>query len=62
MTVYSLLVIAIVTGVVVNYYNQIIQIQQKETLASFLHRLEHLPELSKEELEEISQKIKNFHP
>lgn len=60
LTVYSIFVIAIVTGVVVNYYTQIINIQQKETIASFLDRLERLPELSKEELEEISQKAAFF--
>lgn len=60
LTAYSLFVIAIVTGVVVNYYTQIISIQQKETIASFLDRLERLPELSKEELEELSQKAAFF--
>ena len=55
LTVYSLLVIALVTGVIVNYYNQLIQIRQKETLAAFTDKLQRLPELSKEELEEISR-------
>lgn len=58
---YAILVVAIVTGVVVNYYNQIMQIKQKETLAAFIHRLEKLPELSKEELEEMAEKAKKFY-
>jgi len=34
--------------------------QQKETLAMFMDKLERLPELSKEELEHISQKVRKF--
>ena len=32
LTAYSIVVIALVTGVIVNYYNQLIQIRQKDTL------------------------------
>jgi len=58
--VYSVLVIAIITGVVVNFYNQLIAIRQKETLEAFVHKLEHLPELSQEELAELSDNVKRF--
>ncbi len=60
LTVYSLVAIALITGVIVNYYNQIIQIRQKETLAAFIDKLEHLPQLSREELAEMSEKAKQF--
>ncbi len=60
LTVYSLIVIALITGVIVNYYNQIIQVRQKETLAAFIDKLERLPELSREELAEMSEKVKRF--
>lgn len=60
LTVYSLFVIAIVTGVVVSYYNQIIQLQQEETIAGFMEQLEKLPELSEEELKELSLKASYF--
>ena len=60
LTAYSIVVIALVTGVIVNYYNQLIQIRQKDTLASFSDRLQRLPELSKEELEEMSANAKEF--
>ena len=60
LTVYSLLVIALVTGVIVNYYNQLIQIRQKETLAAFTDKLQRLPELSKEDLEEISRSARQY--
>ena len=60
LTVYSILVIALITGVVVNFYNQLIQTQQKETISAFVDRLQRLPELSKEELQEISDNAKKF--
>lgn len=60
LTVYSLIVIALITGVIVNYYNQIIQVRQKETLAAFIDKLERLPELPREELAEMSEKVKRF--
>ena len=55
LTIYTIFVVAIVTGVVVNFYTQLVEMQQKETLAMFMDKLERLPELSKEELEHISQ-------
>jgi voltage-gated potassium channel len=60
LSLYATLVIAIVTGVIANYYMQIIQIRQKETLANLMDRLESLPEMSKDELQEISNKVKHF--
>lgn len=60
LSIYSALVIALVTGVVVNFYNQMIKIRQEETLAAFVDKLEHLPELSKEELEDLSNRVKEF--
>ena len=60
LTAYSVLIIAIVTGVVVNYYTQMIEMKNKETLSSFLDRLERLPELSGEELESLSASVRHF--
>jgi len=60
LTVYSLIVIAIVTGVIVNYYTQIIQLRQKESFAAVLNDLENLESLSKEELAELSSRVKKF--
>lgn len=60
LTMYSIIVIAIITGVVVNFYTEINKFQRKETLAVFMDKLERLPELSEEELEEISKKIKDL--
>lgn len=60
LSIYSVLIIAIVTGVVVNFYNQMIRLRQEETLTAFLDKLEHLPELSKDELEQLSEKVAEF--
>ncbi|MBQ8538376.1 MAG: two pore domain potassium channel family protein [Ruminococcus sp.] len=60
-TAYSTIVIAIVTGVVVNFYTQIIELQRKETLTAFMDKLEHLETMSKEELREISSQVKKFN-
>lgn len=60
LTIYTIFVVAIVTGVVVNYYGQIVEMQRRETAMMFLDKLERLPELSKEELEDISKRVKKI--
>ena len=60
LSIYSVFALAIITGVVVSYYNAFTQMQFKESIESFMEQLEQLPDLSKEELEEISEKIKKF--
>lgn len=60
LTIYAIFVIAIVTGVVVNFYSQMVEMQHRETMAMFMDKLEHLPELSREELEAISEKVKKM--
>ena len=59
-TIYTIFVVAIVTGVVVNFYSQLVEMHDRETLTIFMDKLDHLPDLSKEELETISQKIKQL--
>lgn len=59
-TVYSTLVIAIVTGVVVNFYTEVTELNRKETLTAFMDRLENLENLSKDELRELSAQVKKF--
>lgn len=59
-TIYSILVIAIVTGVVTSYYNQVIQLQQEETIVAFLDQLEQLPNLSQEELKVLANRAAFF--
>lgn len=60
LTVYSLFVLAIATGVVVSFYNQTVLSQRDDSISLFVDKLERLPELSKDELKEISDKIKKL--
>ena len=59
-TVYALFAVAVVTGVVVSFYNSCVESQYKESKAIFLDKLQRLPELSEEELKEIAQKAKKW--
>ena len=52
--------VAVIPGVVVSYYLEVIHRRENEKLMSFLNTLEHLPELSKDELAHISEQVKEF--
>lgn len=54
----SVFYLAVVTGVVVAYCNQLIQAESKDSVVKLAYDLEHLEELSKEELREISRRAK----
>ena len=56
----GILVTAFVTGIIVSYYMEYLKDKQNDTISTFLEKLERLPELSKKELEEISDKVKKF--
>ena len=60
LTIYSGLVIAIVTGVIVNFYTQMIEMKNKESISSVMDQMERLPELSREELKDLSDRVKQF--
>lgn len=60
-TLFGVLTVAMVPGVVVAYYTEYLKIREKETISTFLEKLEHLPELNREELEELSEKVKEFN-
>ena len=59
-SVYGILMTAMVPGVVVNYYMEYLEIRKKETVSLFFEKLEKLPELSQEELAELSKQIKEL--
>ena len=48
------------TGVIVGYYMEYLKSKERDTISMFLEKLERLPELSQEELSEISDKVKKF--
>ena len=51
---------AMVPGVVVSYYMEYLKVREKETISVFLEKLERLPDLSDDELLQLSQKIQEF--
>ncbi len=61
LSIYSVLIIAIIPGVLTSYYIESIKLKANESTEKFLYDLERLPELSKEELAELSEKVKQFH-
>ena len=60
LTIYTILIVAIVTGVIVAFYNDIVSMKYKASKAEVLDKLEHLETLSKEELSELSDKIRRI--
>ena len=60
-TIAGILTVAMVPGVVVAYYTEYLKAKENDTISTFLEKLEHLPELSKDELEELSEKVRAFN-
>ncbi len=60
MTLYEIIWIAILSGVIVSHYMEVITRREKMTATKFLDKLEHLPELDKKELQELSNKVREF--
>ena len=59
LSVYSIGMIAIITSTVVTYHQVKIK-SQEDTITLFIYKLERLPELSKEELADISERIRRL--
>ncbi len=60
LSIYAILVLAIVTATIVNLYGQLNEIHQKDSITEFMDKLERLPELTPEELADISSKISKY--
>lgn len=60
MTLYHLVLLALVTGVVVSHYQEVLARREKETITLFLDKLTHLTELSPEELEQIQERVRKL--
>lgn len=60
LSVYSAFFLALITGVVVSFCSERMRARRGESIAHFLDQLEHLPELSTEELTELSEKVKSL--
>ncbi len=60
LSISAILVIALVTGVIVAYFNEVVSIRYKASKAEVLEQLHHLDTLSKEELKDLSERIRRI--
>lgn len=60
LSIYSIAVVAIFTGVIAGFYVEIMKLRAHESATEFLDELERLPELSHEELVSLSERAKRF--
>lgn len=60
LSICSILIIAVVPGIITSYYIESTKLKEQESIAKFLDDLEHLPELSKEDLQSLSEKVKSL--
>ena len=60
LSVYSVFFLALITGVVVSFCQESMRVRINDSAAAFIDQLEHLPELSHEELVELSEKVKKL--
>lgn len=59
--VYGILVVALITGIIVGYYNEILKMRANTSLDELINELEQLPDLSREELLALADKIRRRH-
>ena len=60
LAVYTIIIVAIFTAIITSFYMEMARLRASESAHRFLDRLERLPELSREELEEISEQARQF--
>lgn len=57
MGLYGILIVALIPGIIVNYYIEVSKIKANSSVSAFLDQMERLPELSHEDLEKISEAV-----
>lgn len=60
LSVYSVGVIAILTAILTSYFLDLAKARASDTARAFLDDLQHLPELSEEDLQSLSERVKDF--
>ena len=60
-SIYSLAMVAIFTGILAGYFVEIIKLEAKDSAMKFLLDLERLPEMSHDELVDLSNRVKKFY-
>lgn len=61
LSVYSVFFLALVTGAVVAYCQERMRARRDASVAHFIDQLEHLPDLTPDELADLSEKVKQFN-
>ena len=60
LSVYSVFYIALITGAVVSFCSERMRARLNQSVAHFIDQLEHLPDLSHDELVDLSERVKQF--
>ena len=60
LSVTSIFFLAVLTAFVVNYCSEAMRARRDQSVSLFVDRLEHLPDLSTAELEELSNQVKEL--
>ncbi len=60
LSIYAVFIVALIPGIVVSLYSETLKLKVKKSRLLFLDQLENLPNLSHDELVEISKKIKQI--
>lgn len=60
LSIYSIGVVAIFTAVITSFFMDVAKSRAEDSVKEFMDELERLPELSKEELKELSKRVKHF--
>jgi len=59
-SIYSMALVAVFTGILAAYFVEVIRSEAKDSAIKFLLDLERLPEMSHDELVELSNRAKKF--
>lgn len=60
LSIYSIAVVAIFTAVITSFFMDVAKSRAEDSTREFLDELERLPELSKEELANLSARVRHF--
>ena len=60
LSLHATVFLAMIPAIIVSYYMEVVHRREKESISIILDKLEHLPEMSKEELQAISDKIRKI--
>ena len=60
LSVHPIAIVAVFAGIIARFYVELMKAKSRDSARRFLDDLERLPEMSKEELEELAERAKRF--